>query len=159
VVRKLLPKWKRGALMVTAPAAPSEAERLVALAKNRGLSELWITATPDPSDGAALRAVVAAGRKGGVLVWAVVSLLRGCGVGGVERNFLGETGDAFAGRSIATVRSRPDLRENSEWVDETTAVLAGCVGWYCPAPAQASELAARLETVAAVPGLAGIVLR
>jgi hypothetical protein len=122
------------------------------------MSELWIMSTPSPSDIASLRTAVAAGRKAGVPVWAAVSLLRGCGVGEPDRNILGETGDAFARRAVAAARNRPDARENPAWADEITAVLAGCGGWYSAAPEQAGVLAARLETAAATPGLAGIVL-
>jgi hypothetical protein len=156
--RKSPLKLRRGALMVAAPESASEAERLAALVKDRGVSELWITSTPASSDIASLRTAVAAGRTAGIPVWAAVSLLRGSGIGEPDRNILGETGDVFARRAVAAARNRPDARENPEWADEITAVLAGCGGWYSAAPEQAGELAARLETVAATPGLAGIVL-
>ncbi|HVK02924.1 MAG TPA: hypothetical protein VM490_05590, partial [Armatimonadaceae bacterium] len=147
----------RRVILTPAPSA-EEARALVAAAKRRGLSEVWIDvplAGAAEPDTAALRAAVAAGYQAGVAVCAAVSVLKGRGVGTPERNVLGQDGDALFAESMAFYGR---LYEG-EALAAAERRMARYRDWLAPDADLGAIRVRQIGAVAATPGLAGLTLR
>jgi hypothetical protein len=160
----------RSALLV-APTNPDEARAAVAAGRSRGIARVFVAvpfgagASGEQTARALLGAAIEAGKKEGVPVWAAVRLLRrpaaGTGNGSDsaellprDRNVFGETPAGFAARR----GDAPDSKRVAYWGEEIAA--RGRWDWLCLEDEKTrAVLADELARLAAVPGLAGLVLR
>lgn len=155
-----LSKLKRAAVLTSLPTR-QDAKRLVAAAKQRGLTEVWLRvslAENRTAEWALLEATIAAGKREGIAVHAVVSLLRE-GAGTADRNLFGQTGDQYADLFSPSDPFPAGFRI-PRWTYFTLSEWSGYYrGWRAWTPEQTAEQAHRIAALAAMPGLAGIVFR
>lgn len=167
---KLLPSMKAGAMLLVSPQSAKEAEEVAAVAGERGVAQLWIL-PPATAKGAGAReilsAAVAAGKRHGLPVYAVVRLMTAppptapdAAGGGNTANpvlsdttILGETGTQWTKRYGASppehpgvAKARRALLEPADWLQPGDARTLGVVK-------------ARLRDAASISDLAGLVLR
>jgi hypothetical protein len=161
-IKPLPANLARAVVLVPLPT-PEEARRLMATVKRRGFTEVWIQIPlkgANRPDTAPLAAVIAAGKKTGIKVYAAVSLLRGEGIGVPERNLLGQDGDAAAEASIAYMQqvfgspeTPPGMFDFVRWDTQKLR------GWIALSAAEQKARERQVLALAAVPGLAGITFR
>jgi hypothetical protein len=148
-----------GGVLMGQPKTAAEAARFVELAKTHRFRQVWVTVSTDKGqDKGVLAAAVAAGKTGGVPVYAVARLMltpsdtkARIADELLDRNILGET---------STERTLRKIKEGSALSWDDGAQLGSEGTWVFPDTASVMpSLKARLREIAATPGLSGLVLR
>jgi hypothetical protein len=159
---KPLPDTLARGVLISAPRTADEAKQLITAIKRGGLTELWVqvpfkgTEKPDTS---VLTAAIAAGKQAGITVYAVVSLLKGEGIGTSDRNILDQDGDALAEDNLTFYSRLYTSMNQPQYIDSFRRRMAKYRNWMTPDPAVGTAREKQILAVAAVPGLAGITLR
>ena len=152
----------RGVVLAT-PTTAEEARKLVAAMKRSGLREVWMQIPlkgADKPDTTVLTAAIAAGKQAGIGAYAVVSLLKGEGVGTPELNILGQDGDTLAEETIAfSPRLYANRSDSAEALSAMKRRMAQYRGWLTPDAEIAAVREKQIEALAVVPGLTGITFR
>lgn len=157
------PKPLTRGVVLAAPTTVDEARKLVAAVKRSRLTEVWVLIplkAADRPNTAPLSAAIAAGKEAGIGVYAVVSLLKGEGVGTPERNILGQDGDTLAAETMKFyARLYANRSDSAEQIAAVKRRTAKYHDWLSPSAELLAIREKQLRTLAAVPGLLGITLR
>ena len=157
------PKNLTRSVVMVAPTTAEEAAKLVAAIKRSGMTEVWVHVPLKGSgrpDTVPITAVIAAGKEAGIGVYAVVSLLKGEGVGTPERNILGQDGDTLSAEATRFyTRLYANRSDSAEQIAAVKRRAAKYRGWLTPDAELRAVREKQLQELAAVPGLLGITLR
>jgi hypothetical protein len=153
---------KRAALLMTTSSA-AEANRVITAAKQRGFTEFWLTVPlhgKDLPDTALLKAVIAAGQKQGVAVYAAISLLKNETIGEPEINILGNDSTPLFESYKQYYRAEYGGDERAEYIARLLENQAEKYkNWRYLSPDEQNAQLQKVTAIASVVGLKGIVFR